>query len=861
MDRFLYKGRKTNEISFPLGGIGTGSIGLAGNGRLIDWEIFNRPNKCSLNGFSHFAVKAEAGGKVLDARVLNGDLHPPYTGGNPGQYTGFGFGSDRGHMAGMPHFKEVEFRGEFPVANLEFKGAKFPGRVRLTAFNPFIPLNDKDSGMPAAFFEFEIKNTTRKSITYTLAGTLNNPLPKHTLNSVRREGRAHMLHLTTDAHKPDEVAYGDLTLATDAPQVSWQQYWFGGGWFDTLEVYWRDFITSGKFKNRTLPLEKSGQNQPGILAAHTRLAPGRTKTVRFVITWNFPNCENFWNSPHACNCAKEAGLSPIWKNYYATIWPDSKASSLYALESWDRLYDETMLFKESLFSSDLPPAALDAVSANISILKTPTVLRLEDGTFYGWEGCCGKVGCCAGSCEHVWNYAQALPFLFPKLERSMRDADYKYNQQEDGAMPFRIELPLGLKTPRGRSCGDGLFGGVMKAYRDWRISGDTEWLKSIWPAIKKSIAFAWAETNEDKWDPDKTGVLWGRQHHTLDVELFGPNAWLTGFYLGALKAAAEIADHLGESDTATEYRAIFEKGKAWADEHLFNGEYYDQSVDLKDKSVVDRFDAADMYWDDEHKEIKYQIGEGSEIDQVLAQWHANLYGLGDVFDPAQTRTALKSIFKYNFRKPMREQYNPCRIYCLNDEGGLLIAYWPEHKSKPMIPIPYSGETQNGYEYAAAIQMIQAGLVREGMAAVAAIRDRYDGEKRNPWNEFECGSNYARSMAAYSLLNTFAGFQFNMVKGEIGFDPIRPKGGKFRCFWSLDSGWGEFEMKAGSAEVRLLYGGLTLNALDLPFAAKKRITSVKLGGRKVAFTQDGGTVRFTHAAQIKTGQTLRVTFGR
>ena len=179
----------------------------------------------------------------------------------------------------------------------------------------------------------------------------------------------------------------------------------------------------------------------------------------------------------------------------------------------------------------------------------------------------------------------------------------------------------------------------------------------------------------------------------------------------------------------------------------------------------------------------------------------------------------------------------------------------------MIPIPYSGETQNGYEYAAAIQMVQAGLVREGMTAVAAIRDRYDGEKRNPWNEFECGSNYARSMATYSLLNTFAGFQFNMVKGEIGFNPIRPKAGKFRCFWSLDSGWGEFEMKAGSAEVRLLYGGLTLNALDLPFAAKKKISSVTLGRRKVAFTQDGGTVRFTRAAEIKTGQALRVAFRR
>ena len=72
-DLFTYEGRRTREISFPLGGIGSGCIGLAGNGELIDAEIFNRPNKGSHLGFTHFAVKAERDGEVLDARVLRGD--------------------------------------------------------------------------------------------------------------------------------------------------------------------------------------------------------------------------------------------------------------------------------------------------------------------------------------------------------------------------------------------------------------------------------------------------------------------------------------------------------------------------------------------------------------------------------------------------------------------------------------------------------------------------------------------------------------------------------------------------------------------------------------------------------------------
>ena len=249
--------------------------------------------------------------------------------------------------------------------------------------------------------------------------------------------------------------------------------------------------------------------------------------------------------------------------------------------------------------------------------------------------------------------------------------------------------------------------------------------------MKKSIDFAWHPNNEDRWDPDKTGVLWGRQHHTLDMELFGPNSWLTTMYLGALKAGAEMAEHLGESDTAAEYRAIFARGKAWADEHLFTGEYYTQRIELKDRSLVEAFEgkhdslhgtsALQAYWNDEHGEIKYQLGEGSSIDQLLGQWHASLYGLGDLLDPAQVRQASAALFKYNFVPVMREAYNPCRIYTLNDEGGLVICAWPSPNGhavqKPLIPVPYSQEAWPGTEYSAASHMIMLGLVDEGMTVV------------------------------------------------------------------------------------------------------------------------------------------------
>lgn len=874
MDSFVYRGAKTKEISFPLGGIGTGSIGLSGNGRLIDWELFNRPNKQSENEFSFFAVKAEADGEVLDARVLQGDLQPSYMGNiQTRKHGGYGFGPNRATLAGVPHFADTAFVGEFPFAKLQMRDDYFPGTVEMTAFNPFIPLNDKDSSIPAAMFSFEVENTSDRKIAYTVNFSLSNPhKDAKRYNRYARSGAVHAIKLGSGAYLKNDPSYGDLTAATDADDVSYQEYWYRGSWFDNLEVFWHDFTKPGRFNNRTYdPSDTKGKGEDSCtLAARIELMPGEKKAVRFALAWNYPNCHNYWN-PESCGCddgscgpSDKQQLPQTWKNYYATLFDDSTRSAAYVLEHWERLYAETEAFKNALFSSSLPAPALDAISANISILKSPTCLRLPDGSFYAFEGCICNEGCCEGSCTHVWNYAYALPFLFPKLERSMRDLDFAYNQREDGSMSFRLMLPLGRSGWGFRACADGQFGGVVKAYRDWKISGDTEWLRSNWPAIKKSIEFAWAETNEDKWDADRDGVLEGRQHHTLDMELFGPNAWLNGFYLAALKAGAEMAGALGEPETAQAYLELFERGKAWTDKHLFNGEYYGQLIDVKDKSILERYDESALrdYWNDEAKEIKYQIQDGSGVDQVIAQWHANLCGLGEIFDPAQTRSALASIYEHNFKKSMRNVFNPCRLYSLNDEAGVMICVWPEGRDKPVVPLTYAQETMNGFEYQAAVHMIQEGLVAEGLEIVTAIRDRYDGEKRNPWNEFECGSNYARSMASYALLLALSGFEYNMVEGRIGFHPVAPleADGAYRTFWSLDSGWGTFQFSGGEAELQVLYGELALNTLHLPSFSGRQAQSATVGGKTFAYEQHEGEIRFREPVSIGRDESLIVRFG-
>ncbi len=859
---FSYTGSKTTQISFPLGGIGSGCIGLGGDGRLVEWEIFNRPAKGKFNGLSHFAVKAVSGGKLLDARVLCAEMKPPYKVGGERQFCAQGFNPGLETMAGYPNFRENEFIGEFPIANLVFSDPKFPGKVTSTAFNPFIPLNDKDSSIPGAFFEIAFENPTAEPIDYSAAFVVQNPALK-SVNLAETRGGVKMVRLTQTGLPTDDLGYGEISVASDSEHVELQESLFRGCFFfDGQRVFWENFARAGKMPPRHY--DEPGERDHASITATVRVPAGAKGSVRFVVTWHYPNCADTWSQEKYSPEGKPV-VDPNdpnrrgWKNYYATLFKDSAASAAYALGEWDRLYRETLLFKNALFSSTVPDPVLHAVSAHISVLKSPTVLRLENGEFYGWEGTFGDVGSCHGTCTHVWNYAYALPFLFPKLERSIRDLNYRYNQRDDGGMVFRMALPLGADRGTFRPCADGQFGDVVKVYREWKICGDTQWLATLWPAVKKSIEFAWNPSNEDRWDADRDGVLEGRQHHTLDREFFGPNSWLTGFYLAALKAGAEMARAMGEPATAADYEALFAKGKAWVDANLFNGEFYCQKVDLADKALVESFGATKDYWSGEHGQIMAQIGEGCGIDQVLAQWHANLCGLGEIFDPEQRRKALRAIFTHNYRKTFRDFPNPCRLFSLYDEAGVLICDWPDPAKKPAVPVPYSEETMYGFEYSAAALMIQEGMVEEGLEIIEEGRKRFDGERRNPWNEPECGSNYARSMASFSLLNALAGFEFDATRGMIGFSPVAKmlEAPMFTTFWALDSGWGTATFAGGSIRLDVLYGKLDLR--EFRSAALKSARSVSAGGRACQFEAGEGILRFSQPVAIHAGEPLEICF--
>lgn len=823
----LYENEKAKKISFPLGGIGTGSIGLSGRGELKDFEIFNRPSKGSYHGNTFFALKVSENGKS-QVKILHGDTTADYVGDySDAMYNGIGFGPSGSTMAGLPHFKNTSFEGRFPIAGIDYNDEDFPVKARLTAFNPFIPQDSLSSSLPAAFFEWELTNISDNDLDIALCFSAGS-ISKNSFNR-RAEGDGFSgLEFTEAVLGADNPAYAESALLTDHPDTRVQEFWYRGRWMDGRTTFWNNFTSLERLPERRY--DTYGEGDHGSVVAYARLPRGKSEKIRFVFAWYVPTVLNYWEEE------ERHGKGAMWRNYYATVFKSALDVAEYSIKNFSDLLSRTACFTDILHGAPVPSFVTDAVSSNLSVLNSPTVLRLPDGKLWGWEGVMATRGSCPGSCQHVWNYAYALPFLFGDLERSLRENTLENGMEESGRSIFRVRAPGATALSDFRACVDGQMGEVIKFYREWKLSGDGEWLKKYADRVFKLLEYAWSEDNPDAWDRDMDGVMEGRQHHTLDMELFGPSSWLQGFYLLALRLGAEMAHELGLYEKEEQYLDIYKKGRVFTNERLFNGRYFHQRVDLADKSVIDRF-GADEYWNYESGQIKWQLGEGCIIDQLLADYHATLIGVEGVFDEDKKRTALDSLYKYNFKPSMRDVVNLWRIFALNDEGATVICSYPDGAEIPDIPIPYCDEAMTGFEYALAVLMIANGRLEQGETIVKAIRDRYDGEKRNPYNEIECGSNYARSMASFGLLNAYSGFKYDMTRTYLGFAPLYD--GSY-YFGACDS-WGSYTREGGEHRLAVLGKPIELSSFGITGA--ESVGSLYIDGESVDFTVFGGELRF------------------
>jgi uncharacterized protein (DUF608 family) len=552
--------------------------------------------------------------------------------------------------------------------------------------------------------------------------------------------------------------------------------------------------------------------------------------VPFLLAWHYPN--KYSTSHEWMGC------------HYATQWPDAKAVLREAADKLPAIGQRTEQFRATFYDSTLPYWLLDCVTSNAAILRhVGVIFRIANGDVYGWEG---SNGCCQPTCAHVWGYEQTLSRLFPDLEKDMRRIDFKHQQNTDGGVNNRTDVPAPPHPSGEHPFADGHASCVLKAYREALNHPDDGFLKEYWPHVKRAVEYL-IDRDAKGCGGEPGGILQDDQWNTYDEAFHGVTTFISGYYLAALRAGEEWARRVGDAGAAQRFRTIFDKGQKRLVETCWNGEYFQQHLP-------------------DYLKRHGEVGPGCMADQLIGQWWAHQLGLGYILPKENVVASLRSIFKHNFKSDLTGWPHSPRAFAGEKDKGLIICTWPKG-GRPEHVMLYSDEVWTGIEYQVAAHMIYEGMMEEGLAIVKAARDRYDGVPRvpiprNPWNEIECGGHYARAMSSWSLLLALSGWEYDGPAKRLIFTP-RHTPEKFKSFFAGPEGWGsvrqERKGKEQRNEIAVKEGQLSVTEVNLSIASKPTKVRIECGGQAIenTFAFERGSLRIIlkKSVMIQTGQTL------
>ena len=746
----------------------------------------------------------------------------------------------------MPSLK---FEGEYPFANYRFDEPALPVEVQLEVFNPFIPMDLKNCAIPCAIYNVKLTNSSSSKVSVDVLASQQNALGYaegkkgsakfgDNVNQIVTDGESTLLHMTRRGNDSADMVL--MTQAAAKGCAAWDQN------KSLHQTFAADGVCNGP---QTSDVSLAGKTVSGALTAPVELAPGETKTVTFSLTWYFKK-GNHGEGKKPVKLEGEPISTVGWSHSghnYTNWWGSAREVAAYLQKNLKDLKERTRRFHDTLYASSLPVWLLDRLSSQLAVLRSQTCWWAADGYFGFWEGCNPNKGCCAGNCGHVWHYAQAHARLLPELGRLVRDQDFD-TQRSNGLIPNR-------HTSANASAADGLFANILNTYREHLCSADSKWLSSVWPHVKKAMEFG-----IHHWDPDHDGYMQNTQHNTLDGAFSGCSSWIGTIYLAALEAAARMAEIEGDDKLAADYRKIRESGRKKQNERLWNGEYYIQEVGPKrDQDYLD----------------------GCHIDQLLGEWWADQVGIDPAYPADRSRTAMQSLLKYNFLADFQGQSLKPRQYCESTDGGMKMITWPKNP-QPIPGMKYGDEVMTGFEYGAAVTLIQNGMLSEGLMVIKIISDRYDGRLRvegvsdfangpwgysgNPFGDDECGKFYGRSLSVWSALLALQGFIYDGPAGRIGFCPtLNPS--NHASFFTAAEGYGLFkqtqDQKRINASINLSEGQLRLTEVILhsPDGKRPQSAEVSVAGQTVDARMEvkDGEIRLALQKNVilKTSQAIEI----
>jgi uncharacterized protein (DUF608 family) len=795
-----------NQIAFPMGGIGAGMICLEGTGALSKFSLRNHPELTNEpKAFAAISIKGVGPQRI--ARILEGPVPAwklkPFLPGVEGDYPG--------GCWGLPRFRRATFEARFPFATVNLRDAHIPLEVELTGWSPFSPGDADNSSLPVAGIEYCFTNRTSAPIDAVFSFHSPNffAIRQESFNKGRPSDRIQptkngfILRSPKIKHEP----WNDVSLAiwVDDPAAKVNLAWMRG--VDAPQLVWRD-VEAGSAYSRGAIADDAA---PGAsIFVPFDVAPGEKKNISLRFAWYAPKSNLFKPadiptdsnvvSCDAVGCTPVAGRYEPW---YAGRFSSVEKIIEYWQTNYQSLRSAASSFSLALYNTNLPPEVVEAVAANLSILKSPTILRQKDGRLWGWEGSRENQGSCYGSSTHVWNYAQSIAHLFPELERSLRETELGANQNAEGHQFCRAAIPIRpLHEPHAApDAADGQLGGIIKFYREWRISGDTAWLRRWWPKIRASLDYCIRT-----WDPQRKGVLEEPHINTYDIQFWGADSMCMSIYVSALKAAVQMGQALGYN--VESYAELLHESSHQL-EQLFNGEYYFQKTAWKNlRAQYPREDDDSPNYPEFLELAKkegppYQYGGGCLSDGVFGAWLSLVCGVDDTFDSRKIESHLLAVHRHNLKKTFVGQSNTRRPYfACGDESGLLTCSWPQG-GRPSLAMIYADEVWTGVEYQVASHLIAVGKIDEGLEIIRACRSRYDGTVRNPFDEIEAGHWYARAMSSYALLQAFSGARYDAVEKILYLKPSIQ--GDFRCFLSTATGFGTVGVKNGEPFLNVVSG--------------------------------------------------------
>ncbi|MCI5825828.1 MAG: GH116 family glycosyl hydrolase [Arcanobacterium sp.] len=776
-------------VAAPLGGIGTGNLAIGVDGGLRKWQLPNSINPrgdspgaafflrtCSIEPPLN-AIRILQSTDVLtphDAVPMSDDLYIPEW--------------QKEALKTVGGFAHSTMHGYYPRTTISLTDSELPVLVEIQAESPFSPHDSEMSGIPAAIFKIRITNTASTPLHGWLGATMHNfvgsdghinpvgiqhPAYGMNVNQLERHAQYSRIIGTNTALTASDPCYGEIALSSDDSHAeAFPQFTHLNQYIDFLNALGPGItqpLAKGESRSTAQNQLFSIQQKPsapgftwlGSLTTFFALQAGESAEKQFIIAWYFPNRTVNFNQfgsaqPHF-------GSTQFWLgNHYATRFANVNRVLDY-VENQIPHIDQKIDQWQNAFTSSTLKLPLRELWANQAVIpRSPTCFRDHAGSFFGFEGTSGASttmwgasvgGSCPLNCTHVWNYEHSLSYLFPDLEDSMRETEYLVMQNPEGEIPHRVIVPTYLAQlwdkhvygPEEPAL-DGMLGSILKAYRSIKNTGDLNTLTRWWAHVTKLIHFI-----DRSWNTVGDGILHGVQPSTHDIDLSGSNTYIGSLWLAALKAIHTMADRIGDFEERDWAITQFRKSSKAYDETCFNGEYFQQKLYPEDTE--------DFQWK-----------SGCLIDQLIGQWWAYELDLGHIFPKEHIREAIRHIVAYNFTPDLGKIKHIYRSFGTTGDSGTLLCTWP-HGGRPKVPTRYADEVWSGSEYQLAALCIREGFYEAGERVLTAVQHRHNGERRNPFNEVECGDNYVRAMAAWTIATAVTGFSYDAFNFYLDIAPI------------------------------------------------------------------------------------------